>query len=408
MLPDERTTHSTTLALPTDVEALVAAPGRGVAKPLVTFLRSQNINVQTATDTDGAFEEALLHPPDVVLVDDRILPTGGIDLCQRLKANVRTHFVPVIVFVLNDLRHFRIRAIAAGADAVFTPTTDAQERRTRLWALLRTRALFRQIERKQRTQGTEIVDRRRWLNLFLQDLKGSVSALQGDVDFMANFAPPHGDPRRDDFQDSVDDARSVFDLLLLNVRTVADFERHEGGQLVLTESTFSLADLAREVHRELNRQAVLAGRKLLVAPAAKASDHASDRPVVADRELVKRAVMNLILHGLLRGQSKEPIVLRTQAIGSAARLVVSMPGEPLLPDWRMMFEPYTPSGTGSVGYGLGLAMARTMAELHRGRLWVEEEPPAGSAFVLQLGSDGLRGGVDRGGLAPAGGKTGRS
>jgi signal transduction histidine kinase len=408
MLPDERTTHSTTLALPIDVEALVAAPGRGVAKALVTFLRSQNINVQTATDTDGAFEEALLHPPDVVLVDDRILPTGGIDLCQRLKANVRTHFVPVIVFVLNDLRHFRIRAIAAGADAVFTPTTDAQERRTRLWALLRTRALFRQIERKQRTQGTEIVDRRRWLNLFLQDLKGSVSALQGDVDFMANFAPPHGDPRRDDFQDSVDDARSVFDLLLLNVRTVADFERHEGGQLVLTESTFSLGDLAREVHRELNRQAVLAGRKLLVAPVARTSIQAFDRPVVADRELVKRAVMNLILHGLLRGQSKEPIVLRTQAVGSAARLVVSMPGEPLRPDWRTMFEPSTPSGTGSVGYGLGLAMARTMAKLHRGRLWVEEEPPAGSAFVLQLGSDGLPGGIDQGSPKPVGGKTGRA
>src|ERR1700747_2507559 len=178
MLPDERTTHSNTLALPTDVEALVVAPGRRVAKALVAFLRSQSINVQTATDTDGAFEEALLHPPDIVLIDDRILPTGGIDLCQRLKSNVRTHFVPVLVFVLNALRPFRIRAIAAGADAVFTPSTDAQERRTRLWALLRTRALFRQMERKQRTQGSEIVDRRRWLNLLLQDLQRSVAALQ--------------------------------------------------------------------------------------------------------------------------------------------------------------------------------------------------------------------------------------
>src|SRR5216683_2668180 len=99
MLPDERTTHNNTLSLPSDVEGLVAAPGRGVARPLVDFLKGQGINVQTTS----------------------------------------------------------------GADAVFGPGTDAQERRTRLWALLRTRALYRQIEKKQRAQGSEIVERRRWL-----------------------------------------------------------------------------------------------------------------------------------------------------------------------------------------------------------------------------------------------------
>ncbi|HSZ84272.1 MAG TPA: response regulator, partial [Polyangia bacterium] len=90
MLPDERTTHSNTLSLPSDVEGLVAAPGRGVARPLVDFLRGQGINVQTTSDADSAFEEALLHPPDVVLIDDRLPPAGGIELCQRLKGNVRT------------------------------------------------------------------------------------------------------------------------------------------------------------------------------------------------------------------------------------------------------------------------------------------------------------------------------
>ena len=108
MLPDERTTHSNTLTLPSDVEGLVAAPGRGVARPLVGFLRSQGINVQTVADADSAFEEALLHPPDVVLIDDRLPPAGGIELCQRLKGNVRTHFIPAIVCALNDLRPYRL------------------------------------------------------------------------------------------------------------------------------------------------------------------------------------------------------------------------------------------------------------------------------------------------------------
>jgi DNA-binding response OmpR family regulator len=401
MLPDERTTHSNTLALPADVEALVAAPGRGVAKALVAFLKSQNINVQTATDTDGAFEEALLHPPDIILIDDRILPTGGIDLCQRLKANVRTHFVPVIVFVLTDQRHFRMRAIAAGADAVFTPTTDAQERRTRLWALLRTRALHRQIERKWRNQGSEIVDRRRWLNLFLQDLHGSVATLQSNIDFMARFAPPHGDPRRDDFQDSIDDARSVFDLLVLNVRTVADYERHEGGQLTLAETTFSLSELAREIHRELNRHAALAGRKLTLAAT---NPRLPERAVVADRDLVKRAAMNLTMHAILRGVSPEPIILRVQQVGAATQLSVGMPGESMRLDRRTLFEPHTPAVGGPIGYGVGLAMARVVAQLHHGRIWLDEDAAGGAAFVFELGTESTDGG--RGGGRPASGGNG--
>jgi signal transduction histidine kinase len=127
---------------------------------------------------------------------------------------------------------------------------------------------------------------------------------------------------------------------------------------------------------------VLAGRKLALAAAGKGTE----RFVVADRELCKRAVMNLVLHAILRGQSKEPIVLRAQPADGSARVTVSMPGEPLRPDWRCSFEPHT-SSVSSVGYGLGLAMARVVAELHGGRVWIEEEPPAGSAFVFQLGSE---------------------
>ena len=97
------------------------APGRAVMRSLVGFLRGEGINVRTVADAEGAFEEALLHPPDIVLIDDRVPPSGGIDLVVRLKANVRTHFVPTILYTLNDLRRERVRALAAGADAVFAP-----------------------------------------------------------------------------------------------------------------------------------------------------------------------------------------------------------------------------------------------------------------------------------------------
>jgi signal transduction histidine kinase len=381
MLPDERTTRSNTLSLPSDVEALVAAPGRGVARPLVTFLRSQGISVQTAGDADGAFEEALLHPPDVVLIDDRIPPAGGIELCQRLKGNIRTHFVPTIVFALNDLRQFRLRAMAAGADAVFGPSTDAQERRTRLWALLRTRALFARFEKKQRVQGSEIVERRRWVSNLLHDLQGSVAALQANVNYMARFGPPAADPRRADFDGSVDDARTVFDQLMQSVRTVMDFDRFETGQLTLEETSFLLGDLAAEVAEELRRTALAAEKTMTLSRPA----GGQERPLSGDRDMVKRVIRNLAMNALRRAQTGSGIALRVLQTDQGSRFSVTSPGEVISPAERPeIFEPYGQLGTNAVGYGLGLALARAVIELHEGKIWIEDLPQGGSAFVFEL------------------------
>lgn len=384
MLPDERTTLSNTLGLPSDVEALVAAPGRGVARPLITFLRSQGISVQTAGDSDSAFEEALLHPPDVILIDDRILPAGGIELCQRLKANIRTHFVPTIVFPLNDLRQFRMRATAAGADAVFSPTTDAQERRTRLWALLRTRALFTRFERKQRSQGSELVERRRWVSHLLHDLQGSVAALEANVNFMARFGPASDDRRRADFDGSVEDARTVFDQLMQSVRTVIDFDRFESGQMVVEETPLTLGELAAEVAADLRAQAKSAGVSLSLA----AGGAGQERPLKGDRDLIKRVMRNLMTNAIRRGAARAEISVQVTETDQGVRFSVTSPGETIPDGARMaIFEPYGQLAAHAVGYGLGLALARAVIELHGGKIWVEENPRGGSAFVFELRFD---------------------
>src|ERR687884_306838 len=74
MLSDERTTHEE-LPAPREVEGLVVAPGRAVMRSLVGFLRGEGINVRTVADAEGAFEEALLHPPDDPLHAER--PAAG-------------------------------------------------------------------------------------------------------------------------------------------------------------------------------------------------------------------------------------------------------------------------------------------------------------------------------------------
>src|SRR5262245_32696602 len=136
MLSDDGTTPDE-LPAPREVEGLIVAPGRAVMRSLVGFLRGEGINVRTVADAEGAFEEALLHPPDVVLIDDRVPPSGGIDLVHRLKGNVRTHFVPAILCTAGEHPRERVRAFEAGADAVVAPDTAMDERHARTRELLR-------------------------------------------------------------------------------------------------------------------------------------------------------------------------------------------------------------------------------------------------------------------------------
>jgi K+-sensing histidine kinase KdpD len=381
MLPDERTTHRNELPLPSEAEGLIVAPDRTIARPLVNFLRAQGLSVRTADDADTGFEEALLHPPDVVLVDDRVRPTGAVDLCARLKDNVRTHFVPVIVCALNDLRSFRLRALAVGADAVFAPSTDAQERRARLWALLRTRALHRRAERSQRSQQTEIVERRHWLSHFLHDLTGQVAALAANVDYLAKFAPPSDDPRRYEFNESVSDAQGVFERLKGTMRTVIDYDRFETGQLVPREARLLLGATAAEVVEELRRHATIADKGVvLVRPQ-------SERALYGDRELLAAAMLNIGMAALRRVPARGTLSIEIGSTDSGVRFRAVAPGTALAVGERArIFEPYGRRANGSATYGLGLALAHAVIGLHDGKIWTEDvDGDNGCAFVFELG-----------------------
>ena len=176
----------------------MAVAGREQARPLVAFLKEQRLNVTLVQDADSAFEEAVLHRPNLVMIHQDLPPSGAFEFCQRLKGNTRTHFLPTIVFASGSAQATRTQAYAAGADAVFAAGDDLDERRARLWALLRTQALFRRHEKKRESQGVALRERGQWLGSFMHDLQNAVGALQANFDFLDPGRPVPARGRADD------------------------------------------------------------------------------------------------------------------------------------------------------------------------------------------------------------------
>jgi CheY-like chemotaxis protein len=65
-----------------------------------------------------ALEKAFATRPDLVLADIEIPGIDGIELCRRLRADIRTREVPVLAVTGYEERSYRDRAITAGADRV--------------------------------------------------------------------------------------------------------------------------------------------------------------------------------------------------------------------------------------------------------------------------------------------------
>jgi signal transduction histidine kinase len=389
MLPDERTTNNNTLTLPTHVEAMVVASDRRLAEPVVSFLRQEGIGIRLAADVEAAFEEALMHPPDVIFIDGRVSAAGGVDLCERLKGSIRTHFVPTIVLIVGEEAHLRLSAIAGGADAVFSPHVDPLERRTRLWALLRTRALFRRLDRKQRHQEIEIAERRRWLSYLLHDLQGSIGALRVNVDYLALFPPPPGDPRQRDFDESVQDAGAVFSQVLHNVRTVLNFDRFESGILTPVLKPTRLGDVARKLVADLERNPTIRGEIEVVSPA-------SEPAAAIDVALMRGALMNLILHCTKRAPSKTTVAISSTDSREVSVHISSAGLSFSEAEKAHLFRPYARLDDRPVGFGVGLALARAVVEAHRGKIWIEEDTKGGGTSSFVFAFPGAPGAAGRG------------
>jgi len=381
LLSNEQTTRSDVVTLPGEIEALVATPGRDDGRPVVDFLRREGLNVTLVHDSDSAFEEALLHRPNLLLIHQHLPPQGGVELCQRLKANTRTHFLPTILVATELPKDLRLRAIAAGADAVFGPRTAEDERRARLWALLRSQTLQRREERRRRVQGSALRTRGQWLEAFVHDLHNALGALSANFEFLSRAV---GRERREGSADLADcerETRSLLAQLTRGLRIVQDFERFESGRVKLDAEPVELVDLLAHVKDELALHVVRPSPPLRFAPVAAGLATYGDPP------LLRRAIALLAAYLLRRPAMAE---VEVSALREGEDILIRIAGDgPRLNqrEREHLFEPYAriPHAT-PVAHGLGLALAKTVIDLHGGAVAAIDDGHGGTAFVVQLKS----------------------
>jgi len=113
---------------------------------LVDLLGTEGYILDTAQDGEEAVQKALAAPPDLILMDVSMPRLTGFEACRRLKADERTHLVPIVLVTGLVAREDRIQGIAAGCDDFLTKPVDSEQLIARTRNLLRTKSLVDELE----------------------------------------------------------------------------------------------------------------------------------------------------------------------------------------------------------------------------------------------------------------------
>lgn len=112
---------------------------------LNAFLTNEAYEVILASNGKEAIELAGRENPDVILLDLKMPEINGIEVCQRLKAEPKTRFIPVIA--ITGYVENKIPAIEVGADDFVNKPIDLTELAFRVKSILRTRYITDELER---------------------------------------------------------------------------------------------------------------------------------------------------------------------------------------------------------------------------------------------------------------------
>jgi signal transduction histidine kinase len=171
------------------------------------------------------------------------------------------------------------------------------------------------------------------------------------------------------------------ETLLEMVNTLLDISKLEQGQMKLAREPVCLTDLARVA---LDQVSGLARERNQALTSRLDSDCP---PVSADRDLLRRVIVNLLGNAVKFTPDGGRIEVSSRCEGNDMVVCVSDNGPGIPAEYReKIFEKFGQVETRKTGRkhstGLGLTFCRMVAEAHGGRIWVDSEEGKGSNFCL--------------------------
>ena len=338
---------------------------------------------QVETAEGGAEALALLpsYQPELVLLDIQMPGMDGLEVCRRIRELPNGDLLPIIFLTADERPDVHSLAFRAKGDDFLRKPVLQGELIVRIRSLMRLKRLQAEIQEERDSLLDLQKQREQLFHFIVHDLKNPLSAIQMGLELLD--AREGGDPASGLHLRRLRDTAHAMGRM---IQDILDIGRAEQVGLDLRRTRIPLDTWLPGLIREVEAQAQSRSHGLSwTCPA--------DLAVEADPAFLRRVLLNLVDNALKYSPSGSQIRVGARQGQGGVRLEVRDQGEGIPESMReQIFGKFVRLEEGGPnarsGSGLGLAFCQLVAEAHGGRIWVEDNPPRGSVFALEIPSVG--------------------
>ena len=210
------------------------------------------------------------------------------------------------------------------------------------------------------------------------DIRTPLTTISGNAsNLLSHYHQLDDETREQIFSDIYDDSEWLIDL----VENLLSISRIENGQMDLHLSSEIVSDVIEEALRHVDRQA--AEHTVTVR------DTDDILLVNMDARLITQVLINLVNNAVKNTPPGSEICIESRQAGNEAVITVRDNGPGIADDikphvFEMFYTGQNRIADGRRGLGLGLALCKSIAEAHGGRISLTDNVPSGCCFTFVL------------------------
>ena len=325
-------------------------------------------------DSDSDLHERF----DILILDGRALDRLWKQVQER-KTEEQPLFLPVLLVTSRPNVKMITRHLWRSVDELIITPIEKPELRARIQILLRARQLSLELQERAGAAEESARMRDEVMAMVSHDLRNPLNIVLSNASILLETATSLEAKERSQLQ-AIHRAVGQMSRLTQDLLDISDLE---SGQVRVQPRKESAESLVRGACSQHARSAETRSITLRY-------EAADNLPAVrADQDRIDQLFGNLIGNALKFTPAGGTVVVRAASVDGRVRFSVSDDGPGLTEEEReRVFDRFWQGRhSDAPGAGLGLAIARGIAEAHGGRIGVESQPGDGSEFWFELPVD---------------------
>jgi signal transduction histidine kinase len=351
------------------------------------ILDEHGIEFRYASSGKEALEAVSYTKPDLILLDVNMPEMNGYEVCEILKKDPGTNYIPVIFLTANNEPEDIIRGLSVGGIDYITKPFNSKELITRVKSHLEL-SISKQImafqneklSRLNRELKDTVASRNKFFSIIAHDLKDPFNTLIGFSDFLLKSVETASQEEIREIVKHIYNS-SVFGFELLN--NLLEWSRSQTGRIKYNPEKVEVTELAYRIVELLKSTAEKKQITLSVS-------NEMEYKVMADRKMIDTVLRNLVSNALKFTSAGGSVTIQCGSMDNMAVTISvidtgkGIPEEDIKKLFRVDESFSTPGTDDERGTGLGLLLCKEFVEKNRGEISVKSEVGVGSEFTITL------------------------